>query len=97
MGFIGDHEHSDRDGSDVDSLITSAEAKERWREVMDALNALAFAQSYSIGDRTVTRADEPDLRRLANYWARQFQELRSREEGNFAPGYRVADFRYGPI
>lgn len=76
--------------------LTSSEAWQRYRDIRDAYDAVVtFGSSYSIGDRTVTKHDAPQLRAEMSYWVRQARALEAVETDNPAqlPGVLVASYR----
>lgn len=78
---------------------TSAECWDRYREARDAYVAVTtFATSYSLGDRSVTKADAPDIKAAMSYWIRQARALEAVESDSPAsrPDVLVASFRNGP-
>ena len=71
--------------------ITLDEAKAKLKTWMDADDALALSQSYSIDvggtRRTLTRADANQVQERINYWRREVERL---ERGTTAPRVRLA-------
>ena len=71
--------------------ITLDEAKAKLKTWMDADDALALSQSYSIDvggtRRTLTRADAKQVQDRINYWRREVERL---ERGTTAPRVRLA-------
>lgn len=61
--------------------ITLAQAEEKLKIWMDALDALANVQSYSIGGRSFTRASLPDVREQIEWWDRKVKRLSRRGGG----------------
>jgi len=75
--------------------MTAEEAWDKWEEARDAWQeAVTFAESYSIDDRSATKNIE-QMRSAMNFWARQAQALASAESGTPAQNPRVitASFR----
>ena len=73
------------------TAITLDEAKAKLKTWMDADDALALSQSYSIDvggtRRTLTRADANQVQERINYWRREVERL---ERGTTAPRIRLA-------
>jgi hypothetical protein len=57
-----------------------------------AEKAVLNNQSYSIGSRTLTRADLSDIRDGYKYWQKQVDNETARSQGG-SPLYSLADFR----
>ena len=57
---------------------------------LDAEEAVSKGQAYSIGDRSLTRANLSDIRAQINYWQRQVEGFRAKALGSGSPGIRVA-------
>lgn len=55
--------------------ITLAQAEAKLSTWMDALDAVATNQSYSIGDRTLTRANLADVQDQVEFWDKKVREL----------------------
>lgn len=59
--------------------ITLAVAEQKLQMWLDALDALATSQSYTIstggGSRQLTRASLPDVQAQVDYWDRQVKRL----------------------
>lgn len=55
--------------------LTQADAEAKLTEYMEAETAVLGNQSYSIGDRSMTRADLGDIRDGIKYWNRMVGEL----------------------
>ena len=73
------------------SAITLDEAKAKLKIWMDADDALALGQAYSIDvggtRRNLTRADAEQVQERINYWRREVERL---ERGTTAPRIRLA-------
>ena len=52
--------------------------------------ACAAGQSYSIGSRTVTRADAVTIRQQIAYWQNVIESLTAQAAGQTSPGVRLA-------
>jgi len=55
--------------------ITLAQAEAKLATWMDALDALATSQSYTIGNRELRRADLKDVKDQIDYWDAKVQNL----------------------
>lgn len=55
--------------------ITLAEAEAGLAEWQAALSACTANQSYTIGDRTLTRANLKDIRDTVDWWDKKVKEL----------------------
>lgn len=58
---------------------------------LSADRAVSGSQAYSIGGRSLTRADAETIRQQINYWNRQVQSFTTRENGG-TPGILRPDF-----
>lgn len=67
------------------SWITIEEARSNLQMWLDAEKALATAQSYKIGTRSLTRVDLDDITKRIKYWRNVIAEL----ENGTGPGIRV--------
>ena len=65
--------------------ITLAQAEAQLALWLAASSAVASGQSYSIGDRSLTRADAKEIREMLNFWDGKVKEL----SGNAGGGIRV--------
>lgn len=89
---------TDDSSARTSSLLSSAEAYatyEKWREAHEQTQ---LGNSFSIGDHSVTRADDDTIRYWMGYWLKQARALEDMEKDNppGLPGVKIADFRYGP-
>lgn len=55
--------------------ITLAQAAAKLATWLDAEDKVAAGQSYSIGDRSLSRANLSEIRESIDYWNRQIQKL----------------------
>lgn len=55
--------------------ITLAQAEAKLTTWMAADDAVASGKSYSIGDRTLTRANEAEIRKNLEFWDHQVKRL----------------------
>ena len=73
------------------SAITLTDAKSKLKLWMDADDALAFSQSYSIDvggtKRVLTRTDAKLVQERINYWRREVERL---DRGSSSPRVRLA-------
>ncbi len=61
---------------------------------LKANEAVASGQSYSIGNRTLTRADVNHIRNEINYWSRTVNNIRAELNGHTCnAGVKVAVWR----
>jgi len=71
-------------------VTTLADAQARLQMLLDAEQAIARgAASYSIGDRSLTRADLSDIYTGIQYWQRAVQEF-SQAAAGATVGHKVA-------
>lgn len=71
-------------------VSSQSDAQARLQQWLDAEEAVSKGQSYSIGDRSLTRASMADIRAQITYWQRQVEAFRASTLGAGAPGVRVA-------
>ena len=71
-------------------MATLTEAQAQLAAWEAAALALASAQSYSIGGRTLTRADGQTIRENIAYWQRTVQGLTAQNSGARHGGIKVA-------
>lgn len=71
-------------------VSSQAEAQTRLQLWLDAEEAISKGQSYSIGDRSLTRANLSEVVERIGYWQRQVEGFRSKGLGAGSPGMRVA-------
>lgn len=62
-------------------MITLERAKQHLEAWLDAELACSTAQSYTIGSRTLTRANLAEIRKQINYWQNKVDELVILERG----------------
>lgn len=60
-------------------MITLEQAKTHLTAWLDASLAVSTAQSYSIGSRTLTRANISEIQKQINYWENKVNELTIKE------------------
>ena len=70
-------------------VTTQAHAQARLQLWLDADEAVSKGQSYSIGDRSLTRASVNEIRNQIAYWQRQVEGFRAAALGAGSPGIRV--------
>lgn len=58
--------------------ITLAEAENNLSVWLAASEAVAANQSYTIGDRTLTRANAASIERMITFWDQRVKQLSSR-------------------
>lgn len=56
-------------------MITLEQAKTHLKAWLDAELAVSTAQSYTIGSRTLTRANISEIRKQIEYWQNKYDEL----------------------
>ena len=61
--------------------VTIEEAQENLRMWLDAEKAVATGQSYTIGKRSLTRANLSDIRERINFWRNEVASLESGSQG----------------
>ncbi len=66
------------------AAITLAQAQAKLTEWMAADTAIATAQSYAMGGRTLTRADAAEVRKNIEYWETKVNALSKLAGRNFA-------------
>ncbi len=71
------------------SGITLAQAQERLDGWLAADAAVSSNQSYSINDRTLTRANAAEIRRNIDYWSDKVEKLSARSGGRGGVRYAV--------
>lgn len=71
-------------------MATLAEAQAQVAAYEAASLALASSQAYSIGGRSLTRADLPSILRGLTYWRRVVQGLTAQAAGARHGGVKVA-------
>lgn len=71
-------------------VSSQAHAQARLQQWLDAEEAVSKGQAYSIGDRSLTRANLADIRASIQFWQGQVQAFRAVGLGARAPGIRVA-------
>jgi len=64
-------------------------AREQLEKAREAYDMAREGQRFTWGDRTLTMADLPDLRRDVEYWERRVAEIKARRRGT-TTGYSVA-------
>ncbi len=62
-------------------MITLKRAKTHLEAWLDAELAISTAQSYSMGSRTLTRANLPEVRKQIDYWRNQVSQLEMQASG----------------
>jgi hypothetical protein len=67
--------YSLRSGAKQMPGITLAQAEAKLATWMDADDVVATGQAYSMGGRSLTRADAPEIRKNIDYWDKQVQRL----------------------
>jgi hypothetical protein len=55
--------------------ITLAQAEAKLQTWVDAEDKVASGQSYSIKDRSLTRADLSEIRKTIDYWEKKVKQL----------------------
>jgi hypothetical protein len=71
-------------------VSSQADAQTRLQLWLDAEEAISKGASYSIGDRSLTRANLSEVTERIGYWQRQVQSFRAAGQGAGSPGIRVA-------
>ncbi len=74
------------------ATITLATATARLTSWIAADAAIALGQSYTIGDRTLTRVHAAEVRNNINYWTRQEAKLTRIAAGESGLSYSRAKF-----
>lgn len=72
--------------------MDKATAQEHLQNWLDADMAVATSQAYSIGGRSLTRADSTDIRNQISYWNRVVDSYTTREQGG-TPGILMPGFK----
>lgn len=62
-------------------MITLERAKTHLEAWLDAELAISTAQAYSMGSRTLTRANLPEVRKQIDYWRNQVSQLEMQQSG----------------
>ena len=70
-------------------ISSSGDCLARLQLWLNAEQRLTIAETASIGDRQLTRADWPDVRDAINYWQSQYQRFKAAEAGARSPGFKV--------
>lgn len=60
--------------------MTSSEAERRYNDWLEALDALTFAQTYTVAGHTVTRADTAFVEQQISYWGERYDLLKRIED-----------------
>ena len=71
-------------------INSQADAQTRLQLWLDAEEAISKGQSYAIGDRSLTRANLPDVIERIGYYQRQVEGFRAKALGAASSGVRVA-------
>ena len=74
--------------------MTLAEAQEQLIAWEAASLAVASNQSYSIKDRSLTRADASDILSMINYWSSKVALLTRVAAGESGSGFVLAKFNH---
>lgn len=72
--------------------ITLAQATAQVAAWEAASLAVAKGQSYTIGDRTLTRVHASEIRSMINYWSRQEATQQRLANGQQSTGVSLANF-----
>lgn len=70
-------------------INSSGAAKARLQLWLNAEQKLTIAETASIGDRQLTRADWRDVRDAIEFWQSQVRRLEAAEAGAKSPGLKV--------
>ncbi len=70
-------------------VSSQADAQARLQMWLDAEEAVSSGQSYSIGDRSLSRANLSEITDRITYWQRQVDAFRAKGLGAGTPGMRV--------
>lgn len=70
-------------------VSSQADAQARLQLWLDAEEAVSSGQSYSIGDRSLSRANLSEITDRITYWQRQVDAFRAKGLGAKSPGMRV--------
>ena len=74
------------------SQYTTEEARAQWEEWKACSLALAANQSYTLGDKTWTRADGDTVRGMLQYWQGQLYLAEQAAAGASNPRFTYASF-----
>jgi hypothetical protein len=69
--------------------LTAAIAQARLDSWLAADEAVAANQSYTINNRTLTRANAKEIRDNIDFWSKKIEELTARETRRRGPRYIV--------
>ncbi|UES51579.1 DUF6148 family protein [Roseibium aggregatum] len=69
--------------------LTAAIAQARLDSWLAADEAVAANQSYTINNRTLTRANAKEIRDNIDFWSKKIEELTARETRTRGPRYIV--------
>lgn len=69
--------------------LTAAQAQARLDGWLAADEAVSANQSYTINNRTLTRANAKEIRENIDYWDGKVKELTAQEAGRRGPRYIV--------
>ena len=72
------------------AVVTKTIAETHLQAWLDADLAVSKGQSYSIGGRSLSRADAGLIADRINYWQGVVQNFEVREQGGSGKGYAVA-------
>lgn len=72
----------------IGTLAAAQAELDRWLKASQTIGD--GAQSYSIGDRTLTRADLAQVQRQITYWQREVRRFKAAATGARGPGHKVA-------
>ncbi len=73
--------------------LTVVEIRTQLDTWLAASAAVATGQAYSIGDRSLTRANSEDIRRQIDYWSAQLAIAERAEAGSSSPAVVYASWR----
>ena len=73
--------------------LSTADIQSQLDNWLAASAAVAAGQAYSIGDRSLTRANSEDIRRQIDYWSAQLAIAERREQGNPQANVVLAGWR----
>lgn len=71
--------------------ITLAQAEAQLQLYLNAMAAIAAGQSYSIGSRSLTRANLTEVRETVDYWNGQVKTLSASASGRGRTRYVVPE------
>ncbi len=74
-------------------VSSQSDAQTRLQLWLDAEEAVSKGQAYSIGDRSLTRANLSEITERIAFWQRQVEGFRAKALGAGAPGFRVVRWR----